>query len=93
MVTDPMMDPIELFGQWYERARGAGLELPQAMTLATAGRFGKPAARIVLLSGFDHRGFVFHTNCSIWPRCSTTPFPHRVSKAYCGVSITAPSTC
>ncbi len=62
MVTDPMMDPIELFGQWYERARGAGLALPQAMTLATAGRFGKPAARVVLLSSFDHRGFVFHTN-------------------------------
>ncbi|HEB80406.1 MAG TPA: pyridoxamine 5'-phosphate oxidase [Chromatiales bacterium] len=62
MVTDPMMDPVELFGQWYERARGAGLVLPQAMTLATAGRFGKPAARVVLLSSFDHRGFVFHTN-------------------------------
>lgn len=57
-----MMDPIELFGQWYEKAQGAGLALPQAMTLATAGRFGRPAARVVLLSSFDHRGFVFHTN-------------------------------
>ena len=33
-----------------------------AMTLATADRQGRPAARIVLLKGIDERGFVFFTN-------------------------------
>ena len=32
------------------------------MTLATATLDGKPSARIVLLKGFDERGFVFFTN-------------------------------
>lgn len=32
------------------------------MTLATATNDGKPSARIVLLKGFDERGFVFYTN-------------------------------
>lgn len=32
------------------------------MTLATATKDGKPSARIVLLKGFDERGFVFYTN-------------------------------
>ena len=32
------------------------------MTLATATPDGKPTARIVLLKGFDERGFVFYTN-------------------------------
>jgi pyridoxamine 5'-phosphate oxidase len=32
------------------------------MTLATASRDGVPAARIVLLKGFDETGFVFFTN-------------------------------
>ena len=32
------------------------------MTLATANEDGQPSARIVLLKGFDDRGFVFYTN-------------------------------
>lgn len=35
---------------------------PTAMTLATVGRDGRPAARTVLLKGYDERGFVFYTN-------------------------------
>lgn len=37
---------------------------PTAMTVATVGRDGRPAARTVLLKVFDHRGFVFYTNFS-----------------------------
>jgi pyridoxamine 5'-phosphate oxidase len=37
---------------------------PTAMTVATVGRDGRPAARTVLLKGFDERGFVFYTNFS-----------------------------
>jgi pyridoxamine 5'-phosphate oxidase len=32
------------------------------MTLATASSGGRPSARVVLLKGFDERGFVFYTN-------------------------------
>ncbi len=32
------------------------------MALATVGPGGRPAVRMVLLSSFDERGFVFHTN-------------------------------
>jgi pyridoxamine 5'-phosphate oxidase len=36
--------------------------LPEAMTLATATSDGRPSARMVLLRGFDDRGFGFFTN-------------------------------
>lgn len=55
-------DPIALFGQWFEDAKRAGLYLPEAMMLATADRNGVPSARMMLLKGFDERGFRFFTN-------------------------------
>ena len=55
-------DPIALFGTWYEQARAAAIDKPNAMALATAGSGGRPTLRIVLLSSHDARGFVFHTN-------------------------------
>jgi pyridoxamine 5'-phosphate oxidase len=56
------IDPFRLFKQWFEAAEQAGLPEPNAMTLATANKAGKPSARMVLLKGFDKRGFVFYTN-------------------------------
>lgn len=58
--VDP--DPLVQFGRWFEEARHAGLVEPTAMTLATASRDGVPSARMVLLKGYDPRGFVFFTN-------------------------------
>jgi pyridoxamine 5'-phosphate oxidase len=55
-------DPIRLFKKWFDAAVDAELHEPNAMTLATATRDGKPSARMVLLKGFDKRGFVFYTN-------------------------------
>lgn len=55
-------DPFEQFGRWFDQALDAQLREPNAMTLATVSVEGRPAARIVLLKGFDHRGFVFYTN-------------------------------
>jgi pyridoxamine 5'-phosphate oxidase len=55
-------DPIRQFRVWFDGALGAGLIEPNAMTLATASRDGRPSARMVLLKGFDERGFVFYTN-------------------------------
>lgn len=55
-------DPVEQFATWFSTAVNSGLPEANAMTLATATRDGKPSARIVLLKGFDQRGFVFFTN-------------------------------
>lgn len=55
-------DPIKQFQTWFNDAFEAKLPLPEAMTLATATRDGKPSARMVLLKQVDHDGFVFYTN-------------------------------
>jgi pyridoxamine 5'-phosphate oxidase len=55
-------DPVAQFGRWLQEALDAGIHLPSAMTLATAGASGKPSARMVLLKGLDDNGFVFFTN-------------------------------
>jgi pyridoxamine 5'-phosphate oxidase len=60
--TSVAHDPIAQFGEWYERALAVEKPLPHAVALATATRGGYPSARMVLLKGFDARGFVFFTN-------------------------------
>ena len=58
--VDP--DPVLQFHNWFEKVIEADLHEPNAMILATASREGRPSARIVLLKGYDERGFVFYTN-------------------------------
>lgn len=60
--ADLAADPMQQFHSWLQQAIGAQLLEPTAMTLATADRTGRPAARVVLLKGLDDRGFVFYTN-------------------------------
>ena len=60
--VDP--DPLRQFAAWLEEARAAGVFEPEAMALATATPEGAPSARMVLLKGFDERGFTFFTNYS-----------------------------
>ena len=55
-------DPIKQFGKWFQEAMDAGIHEPNAMTLATTSVDRKPSARIVLLKGFEERGFIFYTN-------------------------------
>jgi pyridoxamine 5'-phosphate oxidase len=55
-------DPLVEFARWFEEALKAESRDPNAMTLATASPDGTPSARIVLLKGFDERGFVFFTD-------------------------------
>lgn len=55
-------DPLVQFHRWLNDAIAAGFALPEAMTLATSTREGKPSARLVLLKQADERGFVFFTN-------------------------------
>ncbi|HEU4561113.1 MAG TPA: pyridoxamine 5'-phosphate oxidase [Longimicrobium sp.] len=57
-----LAEPFHRFGELLERARATDLHEPTAMALATAGADGRPSVRMVLLKGFDERGFVFYTN-------------------------------
>jgi pyridoxamine 5'-phosphate oxidase len=54
-------DPLRQFAAWYTQAADA-VDTPEAVVLATATPTGAPSARMVLLKGFDQRGFVFYTN-------------------------------
>ena len=54
-------DPVLQFERWFADVREAGAFEPEAMALATATSGGEPSARMVLLKGFDRRGFRFFT--------------------------------
>ena len=63
------MDPQDLdlaphvqFERWFAEAVEAGLPAPEQMALATADTAAVPSLRMVLLKGYDARGFVFFTN-------------------------------
>lgn len=55
-------EPFDLFGRWFEEARAAEPNDPNAMALATADAEGLPNVRMVLMKDYDARGFVFYTN-------------------------------
>ena len=55
-------DPVAEFDRWFSQAQEAKVLEPNAMALATATRDGTPSVRLVLLKGFDERGFVFFTD-------------------------------
>jgi len=60
--SDVEPDPIKQFQLWWNEAIKSNIEEPNAMTLATCGKNGKPSARIVLLKGLNPEGFIFFTN-------------------------------
>ena len=55
-------EPLRQFERWFDEAREAGVEAPEAMALATATPGGAPSVRMVLLKAVDERGFAFHTS-------------------------------
>src|SRR5687768_8069305 len=55
-------EPLRLFARWLDEASASEPADPNAMALATVDAEGLPDVRMVLLKGFDHRGFVFYTN-------------------------------
>ena len=55
-------DPFNLFAEWLKEAEAKEINDPNAMSLATVDEEGLPNVRMVLLKGFDDRGFVFYTN-------------------------------
>ena len=61
-LRDAAASPVEQFRAWFEQARAAGLYQPRAMALATVNELGRPTARMLVLAGFDERGFDFTTD-------------------------------
>ena len=55
-------EPLRLFAAWFADARKSEPADPDAMALSTVDRDDLPNVRMVLLKGFDERGFVFYTN-------------------------------
>jgi pyridoxamine 5'-phosphate oxidase len=55
-------EPLALFAEWLTKAEASEPNDPNAMALATVDGEGLPDVRMVLLKGFDERGFVFFTN-------------------------------
>jgi pyridoxamine 5'-phosphate oxidase len=55
-------EPFRLFAQWLDDASGSEPNDPNGVALATVDQDGMPDVRMVLLKGFDERGFTFYTN-------------------------------
>tara|TARA_B100001027_G_C16233787_1_gene316005 strand:+ start:44 stop:670 length:627 start_codon:yes stop_codon:yes gene_type:complete len=56
--------PIDLFKVWFEEAKKAEINDPNAVALATSDTNLVPSVRMVLLKDFNLDGFVFYTNLS-----------------------------
>lgn len=56
------LEAVSTFREKFARLDELGMREPSAVTVATVGEDGMPSARVVLLRGFDERGFVFFTN-------------------------------
>jgi pyridoxamine 5'-phosphate oxidase len=59
---DADSDPLRQFATWFSEAQGGGVRMPEAAALATASAAAAPSVRMVLVKGFDERGFVFFSN-------------------------------
>ncbi|SOE23227.1 Pyridoxamine 5'-phosphate oxidase [Spirosomataceae bacterium TFI 002] len=53
--------PVDQFSRWFLEAKSSEIIEPNAMVLSTVSD-NKPKSRVVLLKGFDERGFTFFTN-------------------------------
>ena len=60
--ADVASNPIDQFTRWWNEAVASQIDEVNAMTLATVNAVGVPAARIVLLKGYNPNGFIFFTN-------------------------------
>jgi pyridoxamine 5'-phosphate oxidase len=58
----PGPDPLALLASWHQEALKIGAREPDAMTLATATRDGRPSARVVLFKGLSAGRLSFVTH-------------------------------
>jgi pyridoxamine 5'-phosphate oxidase len=56
------LDPLALFGEWFEEAKLKEPNDPEAMAVATVDDAALPDVRMVLMKEWDDRGFVFYSN-------------------------------
>jgi pyridoxamine 5'-phosphate oxidase len=80
--ADVNADPIRQFHRWFEDSLAAELPEPHAMALATATPEGRPSVRIVLLRGYDDRGFAFFTNYESRKGCELEANPYAALAFY-----------
>lgn len=55
-------NPLAQFDAWFKDAVKAEVHEPNAMVLSTVSSERKPSARVLLLRGFNEKGFVFYSN-------------------------------
>ena len=55
-------NPFSQFSSWWDDAVQSEIDEVNAMTLSTITNEGRPSSRIVLLKGFDAKGFIFFSN-------------------------------
>ena len=58
---DVAADPFAQFGRWYRDASQV-TRVPEAVAVATASLNARPSVRMVLMKGWDERGFVFYSS-------------------------------
>ena len=75
-------DPMIEFARWFAEATVTEVVEPNAMALATATRKGIPSVRIVLLKGYDERGFVFFTDYRSQKGAELQENPHAALAIY-----------
>lgn len=80
--ADAADNPFDQFEKWFNDAIEANIDLPDAMTLATATLDGIPSARMVVLRGFDREGFCFYTDYNSQKGRELSANPHAAAVFY-----------
>ncbi len=80
--TDATDNPFDQFEKWFNTAIEANIDLPDAMTLATATADGIPSARMVVLRGFDKKGVCFYTDHDSQKGSELAANPHAAAVFY-----------
>ena len=61
-IFEDLDNPIDLFKNWFDKAKETEINDPNAVALGTADKSNQPSVRMVLLKGLSNKGFVFYTN-------------------------------
>lgn len=80
--TDAADNPFDQFEKWFDDAIEAKIDLPDAMTFATATPDGIPSARMVVLRGYDRKGFCFYTDYDSQKGSELAANPHAAAVFY-----------
>ena len=60
--NDVIIDPFELFEEWYKLAQETEEKYPNALSFASVDENGMPDVRTLLMNGRDKHGFVVYMN-------------------------------